>query len=188
MTEIIFYDTETTGLPDWKVPSDSEVQPHIVQLGALLVNADTKEVIEEMDVIVRPDGWIIPQEMTDIHGISQERALEEGIPEKEALELFIAMCGDNPLAAHNRTFDKRIIRIATKRYCDEAVQEAWADNKERHVCTMIDAKKVMGLKKNPTLAEAYEHFTEKKLEGAHNAMVDAKACMEIYFTMKDKGE
>ncbi len=193
MSKIIFYDTETTGLPDWKTPSGGDNQPHIVQIGALLVDVETREVVDTLDVIVKPKGWLIPQEMTDIHGITTEQALDVGIYEMDALEQFLELCGDHPLVAHNRTFDKRIIRIATKRYSDQATIEAWADNKERHECTMLMANKIMKLKqkgsnraKYPTLEEAYEYFTGEKLEYAHNATVDAQACMEIYFIMKEQ--
>lgn len=57
MKTILFYDTETTGLPDWKSPSGGETQPHIVQIGAILCNAETKEVVDTLNVIVQPDGW-----------------------------------------------------------------------------------------------------------------------------------
>lgn len=57
MKTILFYDTETTGLPNWKEPSGSDKQPHIVQIGALLVDVETKEVLKELDVIVKPEGW-----------------------------------------------------------------------------------------------------------------------------------
>jgi len=39
--------------------------------------------------------------------------------------------------------------------------------------------------KNPNLGEAYKFFTGKDLEGAHNAMVDVKACIEVYFGILD---
>lgn len=34
MKKIVFFDTEKTGLPIWNEPSDSEVQPHLTQIGA----------------------------------------------------------------------------------------------------------------------------------------------------------
>ena len=57
MNRILFYDTETTGLPDWKVPSDDPCQPHLVQLAAVLCNADTREIISTIDVVIRA-GWL----------------------------------------------------------------------------------------------------------------------------------
>ncbi|MEJ6520297.1 exonuclease domain-containing protein [Shewanella bicestrii] len=80
--------------------------------------------------------------------------------------------------AHNKTFDQRIIRIATKRYSDEATQEAWA-NKDNFECTMRMYQKQFG-GKNTDLATCYEKLTGKKLENAHSAMADTKACFEVY--------
>ena len=53
MNLALAYDTETTGLPLFKEPSEDPRQPHIVQLGALLVDLDTRKTIASMDVIVR---------------------------------------------------------------------------------------------------------------------------------------
>ena len=188
MKMILPFDTETTGIPNWKIPSESEEQPHIVQLAAILCDGDTGDISEELDVIVKPDGWVIPDEAAEIHGITTEKAMDEGIPEAEALERFMALYGKCGLrVAHNTTFDNRIIRIALKRYTPDLIpDEVWKD-KESYYCTLMNARKIMGGKSGHTLAEAYAHFTGKELENAHTAMADARACMEIYFAMKSIG-
>jgi DNA polymerase III subunit epsilon len=43
--------------------------------------------------------------------------------------------------------------------------------------------KGMKFNKNPSLAESYKHYTGKDLVGAHSALVDAKACAEVYFAI-----
>lgn len=182
---LLSYDTETTGIPNWKVPSDSPEQPHLVQLAAILVNAETREVVNSMDVIIKPDGWEIPEETIAIHGITMEKAEKEGIPEKEALEKLLAMRGDHERVAFNKTFDQRIIRIACKRYLDEEAIEKWAV-KEDHHCAMRMAKSVIG-GKQPKLVEAYKHFTGTEMEGNHNAMADTEACMKVYWGAVDNG-
>lgn len=191
MRHVIFYDTETTGLPNWKSPSESENQPHLVQVAAIVADSTSREIVSELDVIVRPDGWEIPSESTEIHGITNERALDEGLPERQVMLELYAFSANRMRVAHNRTFDQRLIRIALKRYQPDLCEE-WG-RKDNHECTMLLAKPIMQLPpkgqygwKSPTLAEAYKYFTGKELEGAHNAMVDAKACMEVYWAIKDQ--
>lgn len=187
MNTILFFDTETTGLPVWKEPSGSDKQPHLVQLAAILCNADTWKIIESMDVIIKPDGWEIPQETIDVHGITNEMALKVGMPEEKALELFLELRGNADRVSYNKTFDQRIIRIATKRYSTDEVIEKWAIKDDFH-CAMMLAKpivkcpaKTKGKFKYPKLQEAYEHFFGEKFDGAHSAMVDTKACMKVYW-------
>ena len=62
MNPALFFDTETTGLPLFKEPSEHPDQPHLVQLAASLVDLDTRAVLSSIDVIVKPDGWTIPDE------------------------------------------------------------------------------------------------------------------------------
>lgn len=84
MKPLFFYDTETTGLPDFKAPSEAPQQPHIIQLAAILVNPETRKTISSMDVIIRPNGWTIPDDIAKIHGITTEHAMDVGIPESLA--------------------------------------------------------------------------------------------------------
>jgi DNA polymerase-3 subunit epsilon len=89
MKTALVYDSETTNLPIWKEPSDHPGQPHIVELAAKLVNLENREVINQMCVIIKPDGWAWDDSATtaDVafktHGITMERAMDEGIPEKD---------------------------------------------------------------------------------------------------------
>jgi DNA polymerase-3 subunit epsilon len=197
----IFFDTETTGLPLFSEPSEDPRQPHIVQLGALLVDMDTREILESLDVIVRPDGWVIPEEVSKIHGITHGYALEVGIPEKEAITQLLAMWGataDEPQEriGHNETFDARILRIGLKRYFGDEAADAWKAGKAR--CTAVMTTKIVkcpptakmlaaGRKhfKTPTLTEAYQHFFGRAFDGAHGAGADTKACMEVFFAVQD---
>jgi len=182
MSEFLFFDTETTGLPNWKEKSEDDCQPHIVQLAALRVDSETQEVKQTLDVIIKPDGWDVPQETIDVHGITKEYAMDVGVSEKLALEMFLAMHSTcEKRIAFNTTFDNRIIRIATKRYSDELVVNDWKAG--AYECAMILSRKLMG-GKQPKLVDAYEHFTALELVDAHNALADTKACMDVYFSAK----
>lgn len=193
---ILFFDTETTGLPDWKQPSEAPQQPHIVDLAALLFS-DSGELIDSMDTLIKPNGWIIPQECIDVHGITNELADAQGIDEAAAIAQFIGLHGRAGLRiAHNRTFDDRIIRIGLKRFGGETVEErdAAADKLKETAgdCTMWMSKPICKIPgkgaalKLPKLTEAYAHFFPgEQVIGAHRAMADARACARIYFKMKN---
>jgi len=182
MSNLLFWDTETCGIPQWREPSGSDSQPHIVSLAALMVNEESKEIIQSLDLIVKPDGWEIPQDTIEIHGITNEHAAEVGIPEHIVLGIFLQIWQGRKRVAYNTTFDNRIIRIATKRYSPESMIDNWKEGE--YECAMIASKKAMGVK-SVKLIDAYKHFTGKELEGAHNAMNDTKACMDVYFAIKE---
>lgn len=191
----IFFDTETTGLPDFKAPSESAHQPHIVQLAALLVDMDTRETIQSMDVIIRPDGWTIPDDVAAVHGITTEHAAEVGIPENLAVSMFMELWVGRPRIAHNEQFDARILRIALMRHQSEDAADIWKSGPAEctarmatPICQIPPTAKVVkaGFNKfkTPNLGEAYRHFTGKELVNAHSAMADVLACRDVYFEIK----
>ncbi len=181
---ILFFDTETTGIPKWKTPSTDKSQPHIVQLAAVLVDEETKDIRQSMNVIVRPEGWEIPQETVEIHSVTTDFAMHVGVSENLALLMLFALASSSyKRVAYNAMFDNRIIKIGTKRHGTKEMQNNW--RKGKYECAMQTSRKVIG-GKNPKLIDAYKHFTGKDLEGAHGAMPDTLACMKVYFAIKDQ--
>lgn len=207
MNLALFYDTETQGLPLFKEPSEHPGQPHIVQIAALLVDLDTRQTISSMDVVIRPNGWTIPDEVAAVHGITTEHAEAVGIEEVTAIEMFMALwAGPGRLRiAHNEQFDARILRIALKRFYDKPdhvlpVSDTWKEGiadctakLATPICQIPPTAKMVkaGFNKFKTanLSEAYKHFTGRELENAHSAMADVMACRDVYFAIQDlKGE
>lgn len=186
MNTALFYDTETTGLPMYKDPSDHPDQPHIVQLAACLVDLDTRKIISSMDVTVYPDGWVIPEEVTAIHGITTDHALEVGVPEGVALAMFMAMWDGRLRIGHNESFDARILRIAQHRYgAPEEVLAKWKEGQAACTCWLARPHTLLPKNKLPKLTEAYQHFVGKPMEGAHTAMGDVRACMAVFFALQE---
>lgn len=183
----LFFDTETTGLPLFReAPADSR-QPHIVQLGAILCD-EQRRVVGELNLIVKPDGWTIPDEAAKVHGITTERALRYGVPLRRVMGLFVALADlAEELVAHSYSFDDLMVRSALARLeCQEALE-----NQERRkwFCTMRAATPVLKLPgrygdfKWPSLQEAYTHFMGKPFDGAHDAMADVRACSAVYYAL-----
>lgn len=195
---MIAYDTETTGLPDFKARSTDPKQPHLVQLAIVACDEGGTER-RATSVIIRPDGWTISPEVTAIHGISHERAMDEGIPEREAAEMFIVAQGLAELrVAHNESFDRRVMRIAMTRagFARDFIEAIEA---RPSYCTCNGATPIVNLPptdkmlaagikrpKSAGLGECIKHFFNEDLEGAHDALVDARACARIYFRLTEK--
>ncbi len=179
----VFFDTETTGIPDWKIPSGDPKQPHLTQIAAIVVDLNTRETINSIDLIVQPNGWEIPQECADLNGITTQYAKAHGMPEEMVVGLFLALWSGHKRFAYNTTFDNRIIRIATKRYFEAAAQDLWKAGP--YECQMMAARKFLG-GKNPKLHVALKEICGTDLVGAHTAMADTIACKDIYFALQDK--
>lgn len=191
----LFFDTETTGLPDKRLPDGHPDQPHICQLGAILTDSNGK-VMAEVNLLVRPDGWTIPATASAIHGITQENATEYGLSARGVLNIFNRLAAKAKRhIAHNIEFDQfMIFREAIG--CGYSAKDFGLDG----YCTMTAATDIVkcpptkrmldvgmtGFKK-PNLTEAYRHFFGREFDGAHDAMADVRACRDVFFKLKDLG-
>jgi len=194
----MFFDTETTGLPDWKSPSDAEHQPHMIQFASMLFRGE--QLLMSVNALVRPDGWSISDEISGLTGITNEDADKFGYPEPTVYRLALRMIREaDLLVAHNTPFDMRILRIASKRFGSEGEPEKIKAKPTE--CTMRQASAIMKMPptdkmkaagftkpKPPKLSEAHEHFFGQPLDGAHNAMVDLDACRRIWLHIRAMSE
>ena len=87
LDNICFYDVETTGIPckGAKWDEDFETFPNIVQI-AWVING------KERSFIIYPEFWNIPEESIAIHGITQLKALENGVRFADIIGEFIEDC------------------------------------------------------------------------------------------------
>ena len=107
----LIFDTETTGLPKrWNAPiTDSDNWPRCIQI-AWQLHDDMGKLLEHQDFLVRPDGFNIPYDAEQVHGISTELAQEEGIPLLEMLEKFNdALAKTKFIVGQNLGFDVNIM-------------------------------------------------------------------------------
>jgi DNA polymerase III epsilon subunit-like protein len=195
MAKILCFDTETTGLPkDYRAPiTDVDNWPRLAELGFILV--EDGQTIETLHAIVKPDGFEIPEAAAEVHGITQERALEEGSPIAVVMQEFKkAIDQADLIVGHNISFDRKIVGAEFMRLDFE---ECPLHGKPR-ICTMhtttnfVKAPKKPNKKtgrvpkgyKWPTLQELYVKCFGKDFENAHNAMADIEATVRCYFELR----
>lgn len=183
----LFFDTETTGLAKFNLPASSSEQPRLVQLGMILLD-DENNVVHEVGLVVRPDGFEIPPMVAAIHGISQDRAMKYGVPISVALGLFVSFqMNAKVIIGHNLKFDKLVVEGELYRFFEKNGVSAPDISASQEYCTMLSTtdicripNKNRGGYKWPKLSECYKHFFNEELVDAHDALTDVRATARIY--------
>lgn len=191
---ILFFDTETTGFVQDRLPVDHPDQPYIVQLAAELTEDDGEPVAGFSFIIDPGIGEItIPAKASDVHGITDERAVALGVSSEFALGAFTHLYQRADLVvAHNIKFDRAVIETAISRHYRKIMPL-----RKPLFCTMEAATPIVNLPptermiaagfnkpKPPKLEECIRHFFDENLEGAHDALIDVRACSRVYFHLK----
>ncbi|MEN5115888.1 3'-5' exonuclease [Luteimonas sp. TWI662] len=189
---LFYYDTETTGLPAFRLPSSDPTQPHIVQFAAVLWDTEADAEVASIDLLVRPDGWEIPAEAAAIHGITNERAADCGVSEARMLDIALELwrCADRRIG-YNEQFDARLVRIAALRFLQQADADTWsggdaecAARMATPVCKMPPSERMRATGrsnfKTPKLSEAHELLIGEPLRDAHSAMADVRGLVRVH--------
>jgi DNA polymerase-3 subunit epsilon len=198
---ILFFDTETTGLPDYRMPPEHECQPSIVQI-AMSLTDDTGTERASASMVVQVIGREIPTAASKVHGITTQMAAEFGVYPTAALYVWdrFAQMADT-VVAHNLKFDLAVIEAAWTKH-NPAFRTTVPDFHGRHdrlkqFCTMEAASPIVNLPptdrmiaagfnkpKSPKLEECVKHFFGEEHSGAHDALADLRACARLYFHLQ----
>lgn len=196
----LVFDTETTGRADFNLPPSHPSQPDLVQLGMLLVDTKTWETRSQVSMLVRTrPGVTIERGAEDTHGISLEDCRRYGVDPDIAVRMFLELYERaDVVVAHNLSFDAAVMEAALGRtralmngrsenYFDTMISIGRPGDNKQRVCTMKASTDLLKLPsrfgsgyKWPSLAEAHRYVAEEELEGGHDALVDAKACLGIF--------
>ncbi len=187
MSKLLFFDTETSGLPKkWKAPiEDGNNWPRLVQI-AWIIFDENGERIRSQNHIIKPENFLIPEEASKIHGISTEKAIECG---KDLLfvlnELNREIDNSDILVAHNINFDSKIVGA-------EMIRKNLTTNlfTKRLVCTMESTTsfcQIPGLYGNkwPKLSELHMKLFDVDFQEAHDASADIEATARCFWKLKE---
>lgn len=186
----LFIDTETTGLPDNKyIRPRSESWPRMVQL-AWIVADETGKVISYNSRIIKPQGFLIPDEAQMIHKISTSYAEENGESLISVLTDFLSdlhYCGF--IVGHNVMFDvntiqSELIKSGFKLNIQSNKPVLDTMKLSKDYCNFTD---INGKIKYPTLSELYLKVFRWDFTNAHNALRDVDVTKECFFKLKEIG-
>ena len=189
--KILFFDTETNGLPkDWRAKMNKvENWPRVIQLAWALTD-EFGFVLDQRVDLIKPDGWEVPNEAFWINnGFTQEDSEANGIPIAEALGYLLeALNQADYVVAHNMSFDYNVVGA-------EMIRAGLrADSKKEKVCTMTISTDLMklpgrfkGTYKFPKLEELHQFLFQDAFDGAHDALVDVMACVRCFFELVNRG-
>ena len=202
---ILFVDIETTGLPEKEKKNGREYyfpfndhqkydNSRIVQFSFLLYDVNGT-MLSMNDYIIKPTTFTIPIESSNIHHITQQKAINDGSELSEVMNIFDDLLDKTKLIVmHNVWFDKNIILSEASR-----LQHREVINKMLHkdyFCTMRQTKHITKIPsqyyngyKNPKLSELHNFLFTEQVNPVylHNSLNDAKIAAKCFFKMLKSG-
>lgn len=193
MPRLLFFDTETNGLP-----ANSKTQasangdwPNVLQLAWDIWENDHR-VKREM-VYIYPDGHFdFDTDAQKIHNISPVQLYKEGVKRHDALARFYSDWLTSHYAiAHNLEFDLNVVQSEMLRadMVSNNNQGLFWQYGPKKLCTMqtsVNFCKILDprgrtLFKYPRLSELYYKCFQTSFSGAHNAANDIDALARCFF-------
>jgi DNA polymerase III epsilon subunit-like protein len=187
---IVFFDTETNGLPLVKnAPvTDTKNWPQVVQIAWQVwefsppgdEETPRPSMLETHSYLVKPS-----QEMAwnagsfAIHKISKERAYMEGTPGQEVFTAFsLALCSAHVVCAHNLAFDKPVTLAEFVRHGIDTAR--WP---RIEYCTCVNTKELLKLPSR--FPKAWDMYKPPKLVELYTFLYSPMSTFEFHSAAGD---
>lgn len=157
--DLVFFDLEATGL--------NVVRDRIVQIG-MVKYTPNGEVIE-YERLINP-GIPIAEEAYKVHGISSADVANQPTFQQVSQEIM-DFIGDADLAGYNS--DRYDIPMLMEEFHRVGM------TLDMDVRRTIDVQRIFYKMEPRTLDAAYRYYCDKKMENAHDALVDVRATAEV---------
>jgi DNA polymerase III subunit epsilon len=163
---IAIFDLEATGL---NISKD-----RIVEIAIVKIHVDGNE--ETFSSLVNPEIEI-PQEVIDIHGITNEKVKDAPVF-KDLAPKIIEFIQDADLAGYNSNkFDIPMLAEELLRV---------GNNYDLTKKKFVDVQNIFHKMEQRTLAAAYQFYCKKEIENAHSALDDTRATWEVLKAQLEK--
>lgn len=188
-TYYLFFDTETTGLPKKRNAPVTDILnwPRVVQIAWMFCDEYGRNLNSECH-IVKPDGFVIPFDAQNVHGISNEKAQREGKDLRYVLNRFSdAISKSSYLIAHNMEFDYNVVGA-------EFLRKGMGNPLDcvNKICTMKSSTDYCKIPGNygykwPSLIELHYTLFNQVFQERHDAIYDVSMCAKCFFELKRRG-
>ncbi len=181
----LIFDTETTGLPqNYSAPiTDFDNWPRLVQL-AWQHHDHTGKLISSGNYIIKPEGFTIPYNSEKIHGISTQKAIDEGHDLETVLHIFRKEIDKAYfLVGHNVSFDEKVMgaEFLRKMIPSAIISKPKIDTKDEgtQFCAIPGGRGF----KWPTLSELHRKLFNYDFADAHDAAADVEATTRAFLEL-----
>jgi DNA polymerase-3 subunit epsilon len=156
---IIFFDLETTGV---NVDAD-----RIVQIACIKIDTDGNQT--EKEILINPT-IPIPKEASDVHGVTDETVKDAPKFYNVAKAIYAFFEGCDIGGYNSDSYD---VPLLMNEFARAGIQFPNWD------CALVDVLKHERILRSNKLGDVYKRYTGRDLDGAHNALVDVRATVEI---------
>ena len=159
-SDLVFFDLEATGL--------HVIRDRILQIAMIKYYADGRPATE-MEMLINPGIPIKPDAMA-VHGITPEDVANKPIFRQVADKIY-EFIGDADLAGYNAA--RYDIPMLMEEFHRAGINFTVGDRR------IIDVQRIFYKMEPRTLAAAHRFYCGDEMEGAHDAMADVKATVNV---------